>query len=52
MYRENSIKYKHEKEIRDIAMLALPVVLILGKFGKVKVTVMIACVSAIGCILI
>ena len=41
------MKYKHEKEIRNIAMLALPIVLIWGKLGKVKIEIMIAYVGSI-----
>ncbi|MFL0250147.1 hypothetical protein ACJDT4_06905 [Clostridium neuense] len=42
------MKYKHEKEIiRNIAMLALPIVLILGKLGKVKIEIMIAYVCSL-----
>lgn len=46
------MKYKHEKEIRSIAMLTLLIVLILGKLGKVKIQIMIACVGAIILILL
>lgn len=46
------MKNKNEKAIRDIAMLALPIVLILGKLGKVKIEIMIAYVGSIVLILL
>lgn len=41
------MKYKREKVIRDISILVLSIVLILGKLGKVKITIMLAWIGAV-----
>lgn len=43
------MKYKHEKTIRNMSMLALPIILILGKLGKVKIQITLGIISFVIC---
>lgn len=45
------MEYKHEKAIESIAIVALFIVLILGKLGKVQIQMILGAISFVICIL-